>query len=271
MTRPLRKRMLIAAVAAAGAVTATPAVAAPPTTITPGTLTVGLAMPSEGFQVGVVNGSEVTYAKGLEIDLARAITTRLELTATTFVQEEFPKILATGPKTWDLAVAQATITPARRTHVDFSSSYLDADQGVLLSQYVRTVPTSLSGLRRLRLCAQLRTTGVTTVRGKVKPTAKVRWFKDVPGLMLALQVGTCDAVVYDLPTLATLKDRAPARYGALAGRIVTGEQYGVVLPKGSALTDRVSSVIAALRSDGTLARLQREWLSRSISSVKPLR
>lgn len=266
----LRPTVLLAAVA--GTLLAAPtATAAPPTTLTPSTLTVGLAMPSEGFQVGVVNGSEVIFAKGLEIDLARALASRLELPTTTFLQQDFPQLLTAGPKTWDVALAQATITPARRRLVDFSTAYMQADQGVLLSQYVRTVPTAIAGLRTLRLCAQDGTTGVTAVRSKVRPTAKPRWFKDVSSLMLALQVGTCDAVVYDLPTLATLKDRAPSRYGALAGRIVTGEQYGVVLPKGSTLTPAVSSAISALRADGTLARLQRTWLSRSVSSVKPLR
>ena len=37
-------------------------------------------MPSEGFQVGVVKGSQVIYAQGFEIDLARALAKQLGLT-----------------------------------------------------------------------------------------------------------------------------------------------------------------------------------------------
>jgi len=42
--------------------------------------------------------------------------------------------------------------------------------------------------------------------------------------------------VYDSPVLATLKARAPLRYGTLLGVIATGEQYGIALPKGSTLS-----------------------------------
>ncbi|MGV0800417.1 amino acid ABC transporter substrate-binding protein, partial [Mycolicibacterium elephantis] len=39
------------------------------------------------------------------------------------------------------------------------------------------------------------------------------------------------------------------------------EQFGIVLDKGSPLTRCVSSVVDALRADGTLARLQDTWLA----------
>ena len=69
----MRLRLLIlAAVVAALAAAGAGGAAAPPTKQA-GTLTVGLAMPSEGFQVGIVKGSEVVYAQGFEIDLARAL------------------------------------------------------------------------------------------------------------------------------------------------------------------------------------------------------
>ena len=65
------------AIAALGAVVVTAAVAAtPPTTTTAETLTVGVNLPSEGFQVGVVRGSDVLLAQGLEIDMARILAFR---------------------------------------------------------------------------------------------------------------------------------------------------------------------------------------------------
>ena len=55
-------KRFLAALAVAGAL-ASSASAAPPTTKTPGVLTVGLAMPAAGFQVGAVRGRNVVLAK----------------------------------------------------------------------------------------------------------------------------------------------------------------------------------------------------------------
>ena len=62
-------RPILAAAVVAVALAA-PATAASPPTKSAGRLTVGLAMPSAGFQVGAVRGRTVVLAKGLEIDLA---------------------------------------------------------------------------------------------------------------------------------------------------------------------------------------------------------
>ena len=72
-------------------------------------------------------------------------------------------------------------------------------------------------------------------------------------------------------SLATLKAQAPARYGALAGMIPTGERYGVALPKGSPLAPAVDAAVAALVADGTIARLQKQWLSTNLGALPVLR
>ena len=75
-------RALLAAAAAALVLGALPAGAAPPATVQPGQLTVGVSLPSDGFEVGVVKGTEVIYAdsgtirKSLVGDLLPAKYTR---------------------------------------------------------------------------------------------------------------------------------------------------------------------------------------------------
>ena len=81
-------KTFLAAFAVAGALAAS-AGAAPPTTKTPGVLTVGLAMPAAGFQVGAVRGRTVVLAKGLEIDLARILARRLGIQRVRFLNERF--------------------------------------------------------------------------------------------------------------------------------------------------------------------------------------
>jgi polar amino acid transport system substrate-binding protein len=240
-------------------------------TATPGVLVVGVDLPSPGFEVGAVKGSQVLIARGFEISLARAIAEKLGVPAVRFYQEgQFPRLLSAGPKPWDMALAQISITPARQLTADFSVPYLVVDQGVLLSNSVVLKPTTIEALRALPLCSLAGSTGAELVATRIRPTGKPLFAGNVTLLLQAVQSGRCAAAIYDAPSLATLKAQAPARYGALAGVIATGERYGVALPRGSALTSAVSTAIGELIADGTVARLQRQWLATNLSKLRAL-
>jgi polar amino acid transport system substrate-binding protein len=245
--------------------------AAPPQTLNPGQLTVGIDLPSEGFQVGVVKGSDVLLARGLEIELARLLAERLELGETVFVQSRFDRLFSAGEKPWDVAIAEITITEARKGTAQFSVPYMKVDQGVLLAQTVQRVPRTIAELRPLRLCALAKSTGAALIDQRIEPTAPVKNVGNVEHLMLDLQTGHCEAVVYDAPALGTLKARAPLRFGPFAGVIRTGEQYGIALPKGSTLTGRVNKALRSLVADGTVDRLKKKWLTANVSRLPVLR
>ncbi len=245
--------------------------AAPPVTLTPGQLTVGLSMPSEGFQVGAVRGTQVVLAQGFEIDLARAIAAQLGLTRTVFVQNRFDRLFSLGAKPFDVAIAEITITARRRAAVEFSRSYMIADQGVLVAQTLKRVPRTVAALRPLQLCALAKSTGADLVQSKIRPVKPLRLVGNVPQLLLHLQTGHCEAVVYDAPPLASLKARAPVRYGPFAGVIKTGEKYGIAMPRGSTLLGPVNDALAALIADGTVERLQRKWINVHFADLPVLR
>ena len=108
------------------------AFADPPPTLQSGILTVGINMPSPGFQVGAVRGHGVVFARGFEIDLANALAVCLGVPRVVFYQKpRFDRLLAPGPKPWDIALAEVTITPERSANVLFSIPYLAADQAFL--------------------------------------------------------------------------------------------------------------------------------------------
>lgn len=257
--------LALAFVVAAGAATV------PPATMTPGVLTVGLAMPSEGFQVGVVEGSTVIYAQGFEIDLAKALTTRMGLRSTVFVQNRFDRLYSSGTKPFDVGMGEISITEVRKRAIDFSRPYMDVDQGVLVAQSVGTVPTTIRGLKPLKVCALAKSTGADIAQKRIAPTRPVLLIGNVPTLMLNLQTGRCDAVVYDAPALGTLKARAPLRYGPFAGVIKTGEHYGIAIPRGGTLLAPLNRALASLSADGTIERLAQKWLTFDPSKARILR
>ena len=147
-----RPRSLAAFLLLAAALLAPQSAAGQAPTRTPGQLVVGLSMPAAGFQVGAVRGREVLFARGLEIDRARALATELAIPAVRYVNDErFETLIGPGPKDWDLAIAQITITQERSRRFAFSRPYLRADQGVLLRRGLTLERGTLAGLRGLRL------------------------------------------------------------------------------------------------------------------------
>jgi ABC-type amino acid transport substrate-binding protein len=264
-------RLAAPIVVVAALVLAAGAGASPPSTVTSGQLTVGVSLPSEGFEVGVAKGTQVLYAQGFDIDLGRALAKRLGLSKVAFVQSPFGRLFSFGSKPWDVAIAQITITDQRRRTAEFTQSYMSVDQGVLAAQTVSPAPRTLADLRSLRICALAKSTGADVARNVIAPTKPTRLIGNVPTLMLDLQTGRCQAVVYDVPSLGTLKARAPARYGPFVGVIKTGEQYGVALPKRSSLVGAVDSALGALIADGTVKRLQRKWFTTDLTSLPVLK
>jgi polar amino acid transport system substrate-binding protein len=244
---------------------------APPPTKTEGLLVVGVNLGEPGFQVGAVQGTKVVLARGFEIDLARVLAKRLAIARVQFVHEPiFSRLYAPGEKPWDVALAQITITAARRANVDFSTPYLAAEQGVLLAEGAPE-PKSLADLRALQLCAQRGTTSVTAVISTVRPALEPILFDKQEGLLDALYQRRCQAVIDDAPILAALRRQAPDRYGRLVARLGGTENYGLVVAKGSPLRAPLDQALGKLKQDGTIVTLEKRWLGADVAKLPVLR
>lgn len=266
------KRLLLAvAVAALVAIPAASARQAAAPTLKPGHLTVGLNPPAVGFQVGTLRGNSVINPHGFEIDLARDIAAKLGISAAniSWINIPFDTLFRPGTKPFDFAFEESTITPARAKAVDFTSSYFNANQGVLMKVGGKS-PTSLAQLKALKLCAQSTTTGLDYLQHKLHAT-HIQIYNSTAAAFSAVQAGRCDAFVMDVPIIASQKKTKPSAYGPIAGQIETHEQYGGVLSKGSKLTASVSAAINALNADGTIGKLQTKWFAIDVSKIPVLK
>ena len=149
------KRLLVAALIAAAAV---PAASAAPPVMHSGQLVVAFGDPAVGFASGTVRGSNIVNPKGYEVDLASLIAKQLGVKPT-WIYSPWTSLFAPGVKRFDVSFQEATITPQRMKTVDFTNSYFDANQGVLLSKSA-PAPKSLADLKKLQTCAQAATTGL---------------------------------------------------------------------------------------------------------------
>jgi polar amino acid transport system substrate-binding protein len=186
-----------------------------------------------------------------------------------WVRVPFNAAVQPGPKTYDLDLNEFSITDERKQAVDFSSPYYDVKQAVVaLSSNKFAGVTDVDGLKDARLGAQVGTTSYDAIGATIVPTTPPAVFNTNDDAKLALSNGQVDAIVVDLPTAFYITS-AELQGGKIVGQLpVTGapEQFGAVLDKGSPLTGCVSEAVERLRSAGTLAALEQQWLTAAGSA-----
>ena len=105
-----------------------------------------LSLPAPALQVGAVRGSDVVLARGLEVDVARAVARRLGLRLRLVQVGDARRLLRPGRRGWDAALAQLVATPTRTRVSSFTTPYLRDDPVVLVRRGLKR-PTSLAQLR----------------------------------------------------------------------------------------------------------------------------
>jgi polar amino acid transport system substrate-binding protein len=268
---PVLAMVVVAVALTAGTVSAKPH-AAPPGLKTAGQLTVGLSMPSPGFQDGKLpSGTNVipstTVLRGMEIDMAKAIAKDLGLTKIVYIQNNFQNMYLPGPKKWDFGLAEMTITAERKKNIDFSLPYVNANQGVMIRKGLSPQPKSIADLKKLTLCAQIGTTGAAYIKDRIQPSKKALYPQTTTIMYQQLKSKRCDASVYDAPILGAQKYQEPKAFGPIVGQIITNEQYGAAFEKGDALRPAVNKAIKKLLANGTIGQLSKKWLTFDASKL----
>ena len=222
--------------------------------------------PDTDVWVGEYNNSPAR-GQGYEGAVAYAIAKKLGFDAgseVAWIPTTFDQSFAPGSKTFDLFINQVSITTARAEAVDFSSGYYDVDQGVVTREGSPVAgATSIAELKTAKLGAQIGTTSLDAIKNVIKPDTEVAVFNSNDEAVAALEGGIIDAIVTDMPT-AQYMSSIQLTGGILIGQLPSAggaqEQFGIVMEKGSPLAACVSSVVEALKADGTLAALLAEWI-----------
>ncbi len=208
-----------------------------------------------------------TNGKGYESAVAYAVADELGFARddVKWVKVPFNSSYAPGAKKFDFDINQISITPARAKVVDFSEGYYAAAQAVIALEGSKAAGvTSLSELSDLRLGAQTGTTSLTAITDVIKPATQPAIFDDTNQAKQSLLNGQTDAILADLPTAFFItaveipKATIVGQFQPATGR---QEEFGLLFEKDSALVPCVDQALAALKEDGTLARLEKRWLS----------
>ena len=233
--------------------------------LSPGTLTISTSKPA---YPPYVMDEDPTTGEGFESAVAYAVADKLGFTHDqvrwTFVT--FEQTYAPGAKTYDFGLQQVSITPKREKAISFSDPYYTANQAVLAlkKDTAATSATSVADLKGLKLGVQVGTTSLTYVTDVIAPEQQPYVFNDTDGAKQALRNGTIDAVVVDLPTafyITAAEINGSTVVGQFEGDQQSGDQWGLVMKKGSALVPCVNQALGELKSSGELQQIQDKWLS----------
>jgi polar amino acid transport system substrate-binding protein len=210
-------------------------------------------------------GDNPASGEGYEAAVAYAVAAKMKYARddVRWVRVPFNAALAPGPKTFDANLSEFSITEQRKAAVDFSSPYFDVTQAVVT---VKSSPAArvktVHQLRTLRLGVQVGTTSYTAATS-VDGDVPVEVYNTNGDVKMALSNGEIDALVADLPTAFAVANEL--RNGLMVGQLPTAagdvEQLGIVLDRGSPLTRCVSWAVDTLRGDGTLGKLEQQWLA----------
>jgi polar amino acid transport system substrate-binding protein len=232
-----------------------------PPTKKAGVLTVGFDVPAPGFWNGRATGTTIKNPTGFEAGLAQAIAKQLHIAKIQYLRAPFTGLFSPATKKYDFALEEVTITATRAKVVSFSAPYFDANQGVLIRKGLSPKPKRIADLKKLQLCAQSTTTGLAYIQHTLRPKKKpLVYSPSGTGAFDAVQAGKCDALILDVPIVVSQSKKKPGAYGGVVGQIVTNEHYGAVMDKGSKFKPVLDRAIAALKANGTISRLQKQWL-----------
>lgn len=255
--------LLLAALAACSSGTPSATTSAASGYVTDGKLTVATGDPA---YFPYVIDDKPASGKGFESAVVYAIADKLGISKknVVWVRSTFDEGIAPGPKDFDFDIQQYSITDDRKKKVDFSSPYYATPQAIITIKGSKAEGVnSLAGFKSLLIGAATGTTSFDGIEKVIKPTAGAQAFNSNDDAVLALKSGQIDALVVDLPTAFYLTG-AELDNGVLLGQLPASggisDKWGVVLPKGSPLTSKVSAAIDALKSDGTLDKITSTWL-----------
>jgi len=232
-------------------------------TITEGKLTIGTGNPA--YSPWVLNDAPES-GEGFEAAVAYAVAEKLGFAKedVVWVRTTFDEAIAPGAKNFDFNLQQYSITEERKANVDFSSPYYETAQVVVTTESSAAAgATSIADLQGYLIGAATGTTSFDAIGSVIAPTQDALAFNSNDDAKAALTNGQVDAIVLDLPT-ALYASCCELDGGKIIGQLPTaakGDQFGLVLDKGSKLTAAVTKALDDLRADGTLAALEEKWLT----------
>lgn len=196
--------------------------------------------------------------KGFDVDMAKHITkhilgSRGHAKFVTVTSQSRVPLLKNGNV--DAVIATMSITPEREKTIDFSHSYFDAGQSLLVPK--DSTIKNAHDLNHKTVIGVVGSNSVDNIK-KVSPKARVVELQDYAQAMNALKSHQGDALTTDNGILYGMAVENPGF--EVRGGTFTKEPYGVAVNKGQkSFTKAVDRAVTEMQRDGEYNRLIKKW------------
>ena len=208
---------------------------------------------------------------GFDVDLSNEIAKRLGLTCEYLEPQVFDDIIPLIKKggTADVGVSAFSITDDRKKEIDFTESYIDSNQAIVMKQGSDKKGANDNetneklNVKGVTVAVQQGTTGEEWVKENL-PNATLLPLDNAIDCLQNLSSDKCQAVVADLPCMAYYCKESFKDF-EVAVQIATGESYGIVVSKDNPkLTEDMNKAIKDMKADGTIAKIMEKWFGGNI-------
>jgi polar amino acid transport system substrate-binding protein len=202
----------------------------------------------EGFENGLV----YALAEELGFDAADVV----------WVGQTFEETIAPGPKPYDFAIQQISVTEPRKEFVSFSMVYFQPDKALVALPTSPVIgATTFAELRAANWGATLGTTDLDYIE-EIIGVGDVAVYDDQSGTFQALLGGLIDATVVSLPTalFATAVQIPEAAIVALLPADPNDNGHGLLFQKDNPLVACVDAALERVIAAGTVQQLIEQYL-----------
>ena len=212
--------------------------------------------------------------KGYESAVAYAVAKQLgfKTSQVKWAYEPFNDAYAPGPKKFDFDINEVSVTRQRATAVTFSTSYYDVQQALVALKGTPIVTKhSPAELKTYIFGDQVGTTSLAFINSAIQPAQTPKVYETLNDVKQALQTHQIAALVTDTPTAQYISSSEIPHSVMVAQFPSSGEHYGLLFAKGNPLVTCVNKALATLKSNGTLAALQKKYLQiyLTVPTIKP--
>jgi len=206
---------------------------------------------------------ETNQPGGMDYDMWWEICTRLHCQPV-FIEEKWETMLEkVSLGEYDAASEGITITDERKQTLDFSISYLNIEQRLVVRKgEIRfTNISEFLANNELVVGALEDSTNFETAKQYI-PIERIRTYKEYSTIFYALTTGDIDAAIADQVegeiTVSGI-DFQQATNLEFIGNSLSSDQFGVVFPKDSELVEAVNKALQDMRADGVLETLIKRY------------
>lgn len=162
----------------------------------------------------------------------------------------------------DIAIAGITITDERAEIVDFSDPYYDSGLRLLVNADDDSIQT-VEDLEGKTVATKIGSTSYDYLQENLGESAEITPYPGSSDMYMALLGGSADAVFYDAPNVGYFSQTQGEGRAKTVGSLYEGQQYGIVLVKGSEWVEPVNEALASMKEDGTYDEIHAKWFGSS--------